>query len=132
MVQDVFGKHTDMFDEFKMILNARGATDSVQNDLWYSMPLSEIDFSQVRVTVIRACLEGGTEVMAIVLCDLAQFGSRMLTLHTQHTEHAVPEVHPLVPRAAQGLPQAALLRALPRGGGRAQRHMCVSAVVTHA
>ncbi len=47
MVQDVFGKHTDMFDEFKMILNARGATDSVQNDLWYSMPLSEIDFSQV-------------------------------------------------------------------------------------
>lgn len=51
MVQDVFGKHTDMFDEFKMILNARGATDSVQNDLWYSMPLSEIDFSQARLYV---------------------------------------------------------------------------------
>jgi len=47
MVQDVFGKHTEMYDEFKLILNARGATDSVQNDLWYSMPLSEIDFSQV-------------------------------------------------------------------------------------
>lgn len=38
----------ELFDEFKMILNARGASDSVQNDLWYSMPLSEIDFSQCR------------------------------------------------------------------------------------
>jgi len=48
LVQDLLGRQTELFDEFKCILNARMATDAAQNDLWYSMPLSEIDFSQCR------------------------------------------------------------------------------------
>lgn len=48
LVQDLLGRHTELFEEFKCILNARTATDAAQNDLWYSMPLSEIDFSQCR------------------------------------------------------------------------------------
>lgn len=48
VVKELFGKHLELYEEFKNILNARSATDAVQNDVWFSMPLSEIDFSQCR------------------------------------------------------------------------------------
>ena len=49
LVQELFGpNNADLYDEFKALLSARSAYDSSQQDLWFSIPLSEIDFSQCR------------------------------------------------------------------------------------
>jgi len=48
LVQDLLGKNTELFADFKALLSLKGATESLGSDLWYSMPLSEIDFSQCR------------------------------------------------------------------------------------
>lgn len=47
LVQDLFGPaHQALFDEFKALLFRRTAYDSSSGDMWYAVPLSEIDFSQ--------------------------------------------------------------------------------------
>ena len=49
LVQELFGpSNVDLYDEFKALLSARSAYDSSQQDMWFSIPLSEIDFSQCR------------------------------------------------------------------------------------
>lgn len=49
LVQELFGpSNADLYDEFKALLSARSAYDSSQQDMWFSIPLSEIDFSQCR------------------------------------------------------------------------------------
>lgn len=49
LVQELFGpNNVDLYDEFKALLSARSAYDSSQQDMWFSIPLSEIDFSQCR------------------------------------------------------------------------------------
>lgn len=49
LVQELFGpNNVDLYDEFKSLLSARSAYDSSQQDMWFSIPLSEIDFSQCR------------------------------------------------------------------------------------
>ena len=47
LVRDLFGPtNVDLFEEFKALLNHRAAYDSSAADMWYAIPLSEIDFSQ--------------------------------------------------------------------------------------
>lgn len=47
LVQDLFGPtNTNLFEEFKALLFRRSAYDSSASDMWYAIPLSEIDFSQ--------------------------------------------------------------------------------------
>ncbi|CAM9105712.1 unnamed protein product, partial [Ectocarpus fasciculatus] len=47
LVQDLFGPaHQAIFEEFKALLFRRTAYDSSAGDMWYAVPLSEIDFSQ--------------------------------------------------------------------------------------
>lgn len=47
LVQDLFGPaHQALFEEFKALLFRRTAYDSSAGDMWYAVPLSEIDFSQ--------------------------------------------------------------------------------------
>ena len=48
LVEDLFGKHHDLFQEFKSILSASASNDVIHDDTWYSVPLSEIDFSRCR------------------------------------------------------------------------------------
>ena len=48
LVEDLFGKLTDLFDEFKRILSASGSSEVLHDDTWYSVPLMEIDFSRCR------------------------------------------------------------------------------------
>lgn len=49
-VEDLLGKrNTDLFEEFKRILAAAGSANApTYDDAWYSVPLSEIDFSRCR------------------------------------------------------------------------------------
>lgn len=48
-VERLLGKHKDLFDEFKRIINAVGSPDApTHDDSWHSVPLSEIDFSRCR------------------------------------------------------------------------------------
>jgi paired amphipathic helix protein Sin3a len=47
LVQDLFGPtNQSLFEEFKALLFRRSAYDSSASDMWYAIPLSEIDFSQ--------------------------------------------------------------------------------------
>ena len=49
LVSDVFGtKHTALMDDFKLMLNTRGMLDTQAEDVWYSLPVAEIDFSKCR------------------------------------------------------------------------------------
>lgn len=49
LVQELFGpSNVDLFDEFKALLNHRAAYDASGQDMWFAIPLSEIDFSQCR------------------------------------------------------------------------------------
>jgi len=48
-VERLLGKHKDLFEEFKGIINAVGSPDApTHDDSWHSVPLSEIDFSRCR------------------------------------------------------------------------------------
>jgi len=48
-VERLLGKHKDLFEEFKRIINAIGSPDApAHDDSWHSVPLSEIDFSRCR------------------------------------------------------------------------------------
>jgi paired amphipathic helix protein Sin3a len=48
-VERLLGKHKDLFEEFKRIINAVGSPDApAHDDSWHSVPLSEIDFSRCR------------------------------------------------------------------------------------
>ena len=48
-VERLLGKHKDLFEEFKGIINAVGSADApAHDDSWHSVPLSEIDFSRCR------------------------------------------------------------------------------------
>lgn len=48
-VERLLGKHKDLFEEFKRIINAVGSPDApTHDDSWHSVPLSEIDFSRCR------------------------------------------------------------------------------------
>lgn len=47
LVSDLFGRHTDLVRDFKKILDEHGARET-HNDVWFSMPLAEIDFSKCR------------------------------------------------------------------------------------
>ncbi len=48
-VERLLGKHKDLFEEFKRIINAVGSSDApTHDDSWHSVPLSEIDFSRCR------------------------------------------------------------------------------------
>ena len=49
LIQDIFGsQHANLLEEFKSILLTRGTFPgaSVPEDAWYSLPVSEIDFSE--------------------------------------------------------------------------------------
>jgi len=46
LVADLFGKHTDLLEEFKGMLHQRGGAGGNSDDIWQSMPLSAIDLSQ--------------------------------------------------------------------------------------
>jgi paired amphipathic helix protein Sin3a len=46
LVADLFGKHTDLLEEFKEMLHQRGGAGGNSDDIWQSMPLSAIDLSQ--------------------------------------------------------------------------------------
>ena len=47
LVRDLFGPtNVDLYEEFKALLSHRAAYDSSAADMWYAIPLSEIDFSQ--------------------------------------------------------------------------------------
>ena len=48
LVEELFGKHQELFMEFKSILSASASIEVVHDDTWYSVPLSEIDFSRCR------------------------------------------------------------------------------------
>lgn len=49
LVQDLFGpSNEDLFEEFKALLKHRAAYDASAADMWFAIPLSEIDFSQCR------------------------------------------------------------------------------------
>lgn len=51
LVEPLLGKRNDLFEEFKRILAAAGALTDLSpssDDSWYSVPLSEIDFSRCR------------------------------------------------------------------------------------
>jgi paired amphipathic helix protein Sin3a len=45
---DMFASNTELLDEFDRLLASRGATDDPTEDAWFSIPLSDIDFSQTR------------------------------------------------------------------------------------
>lgn len=48
-VERLLGKHKELFEEFKGIINAVGSPDApTHDDSWHSVPLSEIDFSRCR------------------------------------------------------------------------------------
>jgi paired amphipathic helix protein Sin3a len=49
-MEDLLGKqHADLYEEFKRILNAAGASSSTSNDdSWYFVPLADIDFKRCR------------------------------------------------------------------------------------
>ena len=47
LVHDLFGPtNIDLFEEFKALLSHRAAFDASAADMWYAIPLSEIDFTQ--------------------------------------------------------------------------------------
>eukprot|EP00607_Mallomonas_marina_P001776 CAMPEP_0182437202 /NCGR_PEP_ID=MMETSP1167-20130531/84878_1 /TAXON_ID=2988 /ORGANISM="Mallomonas Sp, Strain CCMP3275" /LENGTH=1342 /DNA_ID=CAMNT_0024630025 /DNA_START=60 /DNA_END=4089 /DNA_ORIENTATION=- len=49
MVQDVLGSsNMEIWEDFKSMINSRTPLDASAQDLWYALPLSEIDFSQCR------------------------------------------------------------------------------------
>ncbi len=50
LVVDLFGPHTDLYADFKQLMEAidGGSGGQLQTDMWYSTPLSEVDFSQCR------------------------------------------------------------------------------------
>jgi len=49
LVQDLFGPpHSDLFAEFKRLLSSREMYEAHKSDVWYAVPLSEIDFTQCR------------------------------------------------------------------------------------
>lgn len=49
LAEDLFGSAgSELFDEFKSLMNARVAYDTQGQDIWYGVPSSEIDFSQSR------------------------------------------------------------------------------------
>lgn len=48
-VEELLGKrHADLFDEFKRVLAAAGSPTAMNDDTWFSVPLSEIDFTRCR------------------------------------------------------------------------------------
>eukprot|EP01084_Bolivina_argentea_P274627 468144_1 len=50
LVVDLFGPHTNLYADFKRLMEAidGGSGGQLQTDMWYSTPLSEVDFSQCR------------------------------------------------------------------------------------
>ncbi len=50
LVVDLFGPHTNLYADFKRLMEAidGGSGGELQTDMWYSTPLSEVDFSQCR------------------------------------------------------------------------------------
>jgi len=48
LVGDLFGKHSDVLQEFKTMLSQRGAVESKAEELWATTALSEMDFSHCR------------------------------------------------------------------------------------
>jgi paired amphipathic helix protein Sin3a len=48
LASDIFVSHGELLEELDRLLASRGATDNPDEDAWYSMPLSDIDFSQSR------------------------------------------------------------------------------------
>lgn len=49
LIGDLFGpQHNDLFHEFKRLLSSREEYDEHKSDVWYAVPLSEIDFTQCR------------------------------------------------------------------------------------
>ncbi len=50
LVVDLFGPHTDLYADFKRLMEAIDGSNGgqLQTDMWYSTPLSEVDFSQCR------------------------------------------------------------------------------------
>jgi paired amphipathic helix protein Sin3a len=48
-VEELLGKrHADLFEEFKRVLAAAGSPTAMNDDTWFSVPLSEIDFTRCR------------------------------------------------------------------------------------
>lgn len=49
LIGDLFGpQHNDLFHEYKRLLSSREEYDEHKSDVWYAVPLSEIDFTQCR------------------------------------------------------------------------------------
>lgn len=49
LIADLFGpQHNDLFHEFKRLLGSREEYEEHKSDVWYAVPLSEIDFAQCR------------------------------------------------------------------------------------
>eukprot|EP00590_Aulacoseira_subarctica_P000690 CAMPEP_0172416360 /NCGR_PEP_ID=MMETSP1064-20121228/2841_1 /TAXON_ID=202472 /ORGANISM="Aulacoseira subarctica , Strain CCAP 1002/5" /LENGTH=1127 /DNA_ID=CAMNT_0013153951 /DNA_START=21 /DNA_END=3404 /DNA_ORIENTATION=+ len=48
-VEELLGKrNADLFDEFKRVLAAAGSPSAINDDTWFAVPLSEIDFTRCR------------------------------------------------------------------------------------
>ena len=48
LVVDLLGEHSDLMNEFKRLLDNRVEYQEHKEDMWFSVPLSEIDFTQCR------------------------------------------------------------------------------------
>lgn len=48
LISDIFGERSDLLEEFDRLLASRGATDDPVESAWFSMPLTDIDFSNCR------------------------------------------------------------------------------------
>uniref|UniRef100_A0A7S2SFF8 Histone deacetylase interacting domain-containing protein n=1 Tax=Mucochytrium quahogii TaxID=96639 RepID=A0A7S2SFF8_9STRA len=48
LISDIFGERGDLLEEFDRLLASRGATDDPVESAWFSMPLTDIDFSNCR------------------------------------------------------------------------------------
>jgi hypothetical protein len=58
LIKDLFGStNQELFEEFKRLLSGRESYEANGQDLWYSVPLSEVDFTQcLRCTPSYRCL----------------------------------------------------------------------------
>jgi paired amphipathic helix protein Sin3a len=49
LVKDLFeDENLEVYDQFTQVLTDRGVVENPMEEVWFSMPLSEIDFSQCR------------------------------------------------------------------------------------